>query len=138
MSGACHQVGLVTNGMSLASGWPILPPGSGPAQLDLIMHTLARVQYRPSEPLTELYTKYAAPRQARIDATSFVLVTAFGHSRTTNWLVEQSFRGARAQCVFVGKEAPEAVPEQVDIFHYPDHFAPLPDTQVPRGQVVYA
>ena len=134
---AGHQVGLVTNGLSLASGRPVLHPATGRGQLDLMMHTLARVQYRPSEPLPERFTNHAAPHLRRGQATSLVLVTAFAHAQTFDWLAARSLSGISTQCVFVGPEPPASLPPQIEFHHYPDKFVP-PDAVEPGGQIIHA
>lgn len=134
---AGHQVGLVTNGLSLASGRPVLHPATGRGQLDLMMHTLARVQYRPSEPLVERYARHAAPHLQRGQSTSLVLVAAFAHPQIFEWLAAQSDAGMSAQCVFVGPELPDSLPPQIEFHHYPDEFL-QPDRLEPGGQIIHA
>jgi uncharacterized protein (DUF58 family) len=115
---AGHQVALITNGLPLTAGRPILRPASGTRQLEEILHALARVQTIPAMSLVELLQQQCGRQLGDLAGSVFVNVTAFTQLDTLQWLERQCRRGARAQCVFVGNGPVPASTRAVPVYDF--------------------
>jgi len=119
---AGHRVGLVTNGLPLGSGRPVLAAAAGDHQLAALMDTLARVQPMPTWPLETLLGDGGSARGGILPRrATLVYVTAMVRDATTGALARASERGSAVTCVYVGLEPPRDLPG-IQLYDYRDRF----------------
>lgn len=130
------QVGLVTNGLPLGTGRPLLRPAGGGHQLEVIMHSLARVQPMPTSPLGGLYEEHARPQFGPPHGLTVVYVTARWKEDMTEVLARQAREGALVCGVYVGEEPIEA--GTIPIYDASAELAAQPADPRARDSVIYA
>ncbi|MBT6276124.1 MAG: DUF58 domain-containing protein [Chromatiales bacterium] len=134
---AGHQVGLVTNGTPLATGRPILRPAAGLRQLELIMHSLARVQPMLSQPLGDLFDTHAAALLPNADACTLIYITGKEDEDANGLLARLCAKGAVGCCIYVGAGAPPDT-GTVPLYDYSEVLGFASRQEVEQAKVLHA
>jgi uncharacterized protein (DUF58 family) len=117
-----YAVGLVADGVPPGDRSRVaVAPGAGPAQLNLLLDALARVQPLVPRPLADLVQVHAA--RLLPAGASVVCVAAALPEATAACLAARARRGLRVDLVWLGREAPATIPGVRTVTWVPDEEA---------------
>lgn len=102
-----YKVGLVTNGVSSSASHAVVTPGTGQAQLTVLLESLAMVHPIAVRTLDEM----AKNRRGAIPPGSTLIhVGGIYHPRTINYLLELKRLGHLVMILHIGREEPPKFP----------------------------
>ena len=130
------QVGLVTNGLPLGTGRPILRPAAGFQQLEVMMHSLARVQPMPTWTLARLFEEHARHQFGPPLDLTLVYVTARWREDMGAMLARLNSQGGLVCSVYLGLEPLE--PGAIPIYDASGEFPSDTSKPAAHDTVIYA
>ena len=132
-----YEVGLLTNGLGTTGSRRIVLPAGGRRQLEVLLHTLARIQPMPALPLHRLYEEVARRRLPPPRHTTVLYVTARPDGSTID-LIERACRsGALARCLYVGEQPFRSLPF-LPVYDASAQCKPPPGRRPARNARLYA
>ncbi|MFT5390829.1 MAG: hypothetical protein ACI8PT_001017 [Gammaproteobacteria bacterium] len=111
-----HRLGLITNGLPLGTGRPVIAPAAGRVQLERAMQCLARVQPMPTWSLHALLKTHLVPLVGGLHNLTLVYVCSLPRPETMLELARAHRGGATVQAIYVG-EGPAPSGDFISVYH---------------------